>query len=363
MGRLPCGPPPFRRARVGIVGFNSASGLGYLMRDLATHGIADQWLVVSDPRNVPLDFPRTRAEIEIAPQQPSERYLANWLSRLDWVLLAEWCPFPELPRLAQEQGVRLALVPMWEHLSPLANWLRSIDLLICPTRWAYGMFQEWKKRFGFSWDVRYLAWPVSVERFRFRRRERCESLVFVCGRGGAQPLPFDGTPGRGTRRKGLDLVLAAARLEPDIPWIVYSQDSDIRAPSRNVVFRPPPRDNIGLYDEGDMCVQPSRFEGLGLPLLECQAAGLPLVTTHAPPMNEYEPFGLLHADGWTWGQLCEAQPICLPVIEPQSLVNVVRHLYGRDLRAASDAARAFIEREHNWAHAAAELQHWFDAAI
>jgi len=43
----------------------------------------------------------------------------------------------------------------------------------------------------------------------------------------------------------------------------------------------------GLYHLGKVCVQPSRLEGLGLTLVEALWQGRSLITTDAPPMNEF----------------------------------------------------------------------------
>ena len=36
----------------------------------------------------------------------------------------------------------------------------------------------------------------------------------------------------------------------------------------------------------DVCLAPSRWEGLGLPLFEATAFGLPIITNDKPPMSE-----------------------------------------------------------------------------
>ncbi|MGE0756420.1 MAG: glycosyltransferase [Pirellulaceae bacterium] len=346
------------RARVGVIGFNTASGLGYMTRDLAIHGIADRWLAVPHSRIPQLDFPATSATIEQASEVPTEKQLTAWLGELDWVVMVELSYFPGLPRLARQLGVRVALIPMWEHLSPLSRWLRFVDLLICPTRFTYETLRSWRPRFGFTWELRYLPWPVARDRFSFRLRQSCEELVFVNGRGGASARDLDGRP-TGKPRKGIDLVLEAARIEPYISWIVYSQ-SPLRGPiPRNVQVRTT-SDPAVLYQEGDICVQPSRFEGLGLQLLECQAAGLPLVTLQAPPMNEHQPYGVLHPDDWQWGYLQAAQPIPIPIVNPASLAAYARHVYGTDLRAASRSAREYIEQHRDWSRASVMLRSWLD---
>jgi glycosyltransferase involved in cell wall biosynthesis len=48
----------------------------------------------------------------------------------------------------------------------------------------------------------------------------------------------------------------------------------------------PREDLIALYNLADACVVPSLAEGFGLPIIECFAAGKPVITLDAPPMNE-----------------------------------------------------------------------------
>ena len=163
------------------------------------------------------------------------------------------------------------------------------------------------------------------------------------------------------RRKGLDVILEAAQLAPEIPWVVVSQSNERRRWPRNVVVQGPPADNTALYDVGDVCVQPSRWEGLGLQLLECQAAGLPLVTTDAPPMNEYQPLRRIPPRRWEWGLVQEGHPVHIPVFDAPTLAGLVRELSGTDLSTASIAARRFVEQQHNWDQAAPRMRRLFDS--
>jgi glycosyltransferase involved in cell wall biosynthesis len=48
----------------------------------------------------------------------------------------------------------------------------------------------------------------------------------------------------------------------------------------------PKEDLIALYKLADACIVPSLAEGFGLPIIECFAAGKPVITLDAPPMNE-----------------------------------------------------------------------------
>ena len=48
----------------------------------------------------------------------------------------------------------------------------------------------------------------------------------------------------------------------------------------------PTDEHLRLFAAADVCVAPSRWEGLGLHLYESMALGLPVITNDDPPMNE-----------------------------------------------------------------------------
>ena len=93
-----------------------------------------------------------------------------------------------------------------------------------------------------------------------------------------------------------------------------------------------------LYAAGDVCLQPSRLEGLGLQLLECQAAGMPLITTDGPPMSEYVPFRTVRARKST---VRIHREVTASHASPHDLARIMRETLGADVSDASDAARAF----------------------
>ncbi len=60
-----------------------------------------------------------------------------------------------------------------------------------------------------------------------------------------------------------------------------------RDPRVEVVLEDLPMDeHLRLFAAADVCLAPSRWEGLGLHLYESMALGLPVITNDAPPMNE-----------------------------------------------------------------------------
>ena len=60
-----------------------------------------------------------------------------------------------------------------------------------------------------------------------------------------------------------------------------------RDPRVEVILDDLPHDeHMRLFASADVCVAPSRWEGLGLHLYESMGLGLPVITNDAPPMNE-----------------------------------------------------------------------------
>jgi 1,2-diacylglycerol 3-alpha-glucosyltransferase len=71
--------------------------------------------------------------------------------------------------------------------------------------------------------------------------------------------------------RGVDAVRAAARRDARIEVIAADLPTD---------------EHLRLFSSADVCLAPSRWEGLGLHLFEATALGLPIVTNDNPPMNE-----------------------------------------------------------------------------
>lgn len=78
------------------------------------------------------------------------------------------------------------------------------------------------------------------------------------------------------------LVHAQAELEKLPPQVVEIVKSNQQI-NYHVETLPAP----GFYNKGKILVFPSKLEGLGLPLPEGMACGLPAIASDAPPMNEF----------------------------------------------------------------------------
>jgi 1,2-diacylglycerol 3-alpha-glucosyltransferase len=89
---------------------------------------------------------------------------------------------------------------------------------------------------------------------------------------------FGRVPGEGARlivkgqvERKLEQLDRAARRDPRVEVILEDLPTD---------------EHLRLFASGDVCVAPSRWEGLGLHLYESMALGLPVITNDNPPMNE-----------------------------------------------------------------------------
>lgn len=347
---------PARRTvgKVGLVGWNTASGLGSVNRDIATHFPVARWLAPRHPAFTTLGPPPGSVPIDHVNLNLGPNELRSWLRGLDWVLFVELPYFPSLVGCARELGIQVACVPMWEYLDISLEWVRMCDLMICPNRFSYELLSQWKSRFGYGWEIAHVPWPIDASRFRYRPRKRCERFLFLNGTGGGPARNAGGTE-TPYRRKGLDVVIETARLLPQAEFVVSSQvEIDTPLP-RNVRSHHPAEDNASLYDLGDVCVQPSRWEGLGLQLLECQAAGLPLITTDAPPMNEYQPLRAVPARECELVTVYLQRVVTSHNVAAEDLAAVLEPLWGADISEASRRARSFIEENHSWERALSGL--------
>lgn len=348
-------------ARVGLLGRDVDTGLGYQNAEIAEHLGISRWLVPQlSLRHRPRPI-KTKAKRVAVPMQASVRSWTRFIGDLDCLLFAERPEIPELILHASQQGIVVACIPNWEHLSPDSRWIRHVDLMICPTRATFTMLLDWRDRFQFLFDIVLVPWPIDTGRHRFRSRDRCRSFLYINGWGGCRARRFDGTLADYSR-KGLDVVLATAALAPELHFIVCSQTRINGVVPSNIEIHGRRRDNRSIYDTGDVCFQPSHWEGIGLPLLECQAAGLPLVTTDAPPMNEYQPFATLPVVGRDIVQL-SSQPFVANLLDPIGVVEALRRVHGQSLALASLHARQYVEAEHSWSRRGPEIRLAIDQQV
>ena len=328
----------------------AATGLGYQNRDIAVHLPVARWLAPRHPRLRPA---AAAAHVGRVPGPVDPHRLAadaaapgstGWTGSCSW--RSRTCRAS--PSVARQMGISVACVPNWEWLTTDLDWLPYVDLMICPTaatdahappvaagprvRVGRGPRPVADRPRPLPVPAPRAVPPVPVRQRHGRHAGRRPGRV-------AHPVP---PQGGGTHRRDGPPAAATCRSSCTRRSPTCRR---CRPTSKSGGRR---RDNADLYRDGDVCVQPSHWEGLGLQLLECQAAGLPLVTTDAPPMNECRPFRAVPAADTEIVFVYGDQPVESQLVRPDDLAAVLAAVYDTDLRDASDQARAYIERERSW---------------
>jgi len=269
---------------VGIISYNNNSGLGQMARALRGQKIVNSQMIIrhpiKDPKNIlDIDIPHTYADLE-----PTKEQLYEYLNicNPDVVVIIE-TPFNfEFFQELHSLGKKVVLIPMIDSIGmeKFIPYQKYIDLVIHPTAIGYGFYQQkgWKGNFV------YLPWPTDTAYFNPKHLDK--PVIF---------LHNEGFGGAGFR-KGTDKVLTAFKqlwcMYPSIDMHIRGQraefeHSQIQRHLQNVSIANMDFDNnIDIYKGGKIYIAPSRREGLGLPIPEAMACGLPVITTDAPPMNE-----------------------------------------------------------------------------
>ncbi len=163
-------------------------------------------------------------------------------------------------------------------------------------------------------------------------------------------------------RKPLEPVVEAfvRAKDPDLRLLVKAQVERDRLDGLSRKVRRDKRIELRLGDEPwgqhlrtiaacDVCITPSRWEGLGLPLYEAIAFGQPVITNDDPPMNEVVHDGLngLLVDSHDDGTARSGIPARRPDIESMALA--IDKLADPELRAELAAGAVASRERHSWA--------------
>jgi len=155
-------------------------------------------------------------------------------------------------------------------------WL--YDFLLCNTKRHYSVFKDHPQGL-------YIPWGTDLDVLKPRG-----------GAGSGDSVTFFHSCGVSPLRKGTDiLVRAFQHVKGNVKLIIHSQGAFSEHPPTASIIAQDPRIELieaevgapGLYHLGDVYVYPTRLEGIGLTIAEALASGLPVITTNAPPMNEF----------------------------------------------------------------------------
>lgn len=203
-------------------------------------------------------------------------------NKLDAVVFNEYNQWSDdgenLVQVAKDAGAKAYGYLVWEKWAGKDAY-KDYDRLIAPTVSMERFFRTNKVR-----NFTYIPFSIDFEEFPDMERNKNEKFTFF------HPGGFGGVH----NRKNTQVVLDAFTLleRDDCKLVITSQKKlDMASEQREnvqVIDSELSREElIKLYQEADAVLLPSKWETVGLPILEAVAAGKPVITSNAPPMNEF----------------------------------------------------------------------------
>lgn len=253
---------------------------------------------------------------------------------LTWEDAGSW----QFPAVWRRRGIRWWLVVHWDwfpadHMAEMAwaNLISPNQFCLDNLRAVHGLKST------------PLRVPVDTGVFRFKERAQAVRFVTVWRNGG--------------ERRSLSEILAAWRMMKDPPVL------DVMAhypPEQALIGMTPPGvhwkvacpDNPeALYENADVAVQVSRYEGVGLTILEAQACGLPVITVDREPMASLASCKKLLVSVERVDRVSNTRNHIIDAHVPSalSIKTIVDYVRKADIRPLSHQGGAFIEYGHSWA--------------
>ncbi len=186
---------------------------------------------------------------------------------------------PELVLATRRHGVKTVGYHAWELFDPksVPGCKYLYDKIICPTKSCYEKF----KKMGMD-NVVHIPLGVDLQVFQPKKRSGDKRVRFFHPAEWGGQYDCRGTP---------FVIDAFQRLnDPDTELLIHCRHSHDVQEGKNIkiLYGAVPREEIvRMYQESDVVVLPSKWEGLGLTFLESIGCGLPIITVDAPPMNEF----------------------------------------------------------------------------
>lgn len=209
------------------------------------------------------------------------REFRGWVleNRLDMVIFNEQQVWDIILQVLELDIIIGAYVDYYTSETIPFFWL--YDFLLCNTKRHYGVFKNHPQVF-------FIPWGTDCQIFCPTYQDGSHEEVRFFHSAGMRGLDC---------RKGSDILVRAFQdVTGKVKLIIHSQVG-LTAYPKDVVSLIEKDDRIefieatvgppGLYHLGDVYVYPTRLEGIGLTIAEALASGLPVITTDAPPMNEF----------------------------------------------------------------------------
>lgn len=275
----------------GLIGWAIASGNGGMNSDIAMLASwVSHWLIPQHPKSAnhqPYLENQHTTQLMHCRLSGDEDIYFKFLDAVDGIVYVEHPCLKDhfdIVEHAKKMGKLVVGIPMWEWWPERKSWAMETDILWAVTPFTNRYLKSlsdvlyvhgWKHR----WRNHVIGdrWGVNLADFPFRQRTEAKNFVFINGNGGYK------------MRKASDVVFEAFSMQGAPPLTVYTQQTETIAKniSKNITIIDknfPERKDV--YEDGDVFLFPSYWEGLCHGIYEGQASGGLVITTDHPPMNE-----------------------------------------------------------------------------
>ena len=199
--------------------------------------------------------------------------LFNKIEGLIFVENPGWHPL--VVPTAKKLGIKTVCIVNWEWFNSKGTDWSKLDCLVAPTNYTARILNK----FGFKNTIQ-LDNPVSLENLPERNVEGFPRL-FVHNAG---LIDHDD-------RKSTKLVVESFQKtkQKDIKLLINCQkDPALEFNDKRIeIIIGNKKSKKELYESGDVLIQPSKMEGLGLSILEGVCCGIPVISSNYPPMNQW----------------------------------------------------------------------------
>jgi 1,2-diacylglycerol 3-alpha-glucosyltransferase len=189
-------------------------------------------------------------------------------------------------RSLRERGVRTVGRFVWEHFSRehVEGAGSAYDVVYSFTRSEQARYAE------MGIESPYVTWGchpelVAVGEARRPSQDGLVRAIFPGGfLGNRKPIEQVIEAFTRTRDERLRLLVKTQVRRKHLKPVIEASERDRRI--EVLVEDEATADHLQRFASNDICLAPARWEGLGLPLYEAMAFGLPVVTNDYPPLNE-----------------------------------------------------------------------------
>lgn len=321
--------------RLGLVGWASDTGVGMELRDALRHLPVTAAFYMDHPGKPPsADFKgKTQGSSDLLPKMTA--FIET--NKIDTILSWETPGIWEFPSLWQAKGIRWYCVAHYDWFAPkqIPAWKKA-KIIVPFGQAGLGL------RMIYGLESTTLSVPVDLERLPFRQRHKAERFVTVYGHGGP-----------GDRRSIVQIMEAWRMMGDQAPPLLVRAQKVIKELEGGLPFNVTVHfENLlkasDLYANADVALLPSKYEGVGLSLIEAQACGLPVITTNLEPMRSIAPDYLVSGEVGKI-EIMQDHWVATCTAHPASIVERVKALFNQDISEASKEARFRVQKDYSWA--------------